>query len=348
VPGEGVQPGAAAGRAAAAADQDTEAHPAPPAAAPRSPQERRALGGGRSSDVLQPDDDQGPAAGQPSDPAQPPAADKPVQPAQPPAADKPVQPAQPPAAGEPSHPGPPTAASRPFADAVAEGSAAGADAGARAPAPDAGAGAAASPAPAAGQPFDAVLLTGASLGAALSETGERAPLPPAAEPAPAVPGAAAEPMIMGAYCKNGHFDDPEARFCAVCGISMNQQTLTPRLGPRPPLGLLLLDTGAVLQLDADYVIGREPEMDPSVMAGDARPLPIPDATGTLSRVHAQIQLVDWNVLVTDLGSANGTRVRRPGDSGAEQLVPRVPVLLRPGCRVDLGGRRLHYESHRGR
>ncbi len=192
-----------------------------------------------------------------------------------------------------------------------------------------------------------MLLTGASLGAALSETGERPPLPPAAEPAPAVPDAA-EPMIMGAYCKNGHFDDPEARFCAVCGISMNQQTLTPRLGPRPPLGLLLLDTGAVLQLDADYVIGREPEMDPSVMAGNARPLPIPDATGTLSRVHAQIQLVDWNVLVTDLGSANGTRIRRSGDSAAEQLIPRVPALLRPGCRVDLGGRRLHYESHRGR
>jgi pSer/pThr/pTyr-binding forkhead associated (FHA) protein len=122
----------------------------------------------------------------------------------------------------------------------------------------------------------------------------------------------------------------------------------PRLGPRPPLGVLVLDDGAVLQLDADYVIGREPTLDASVAGGRARGLPMTDPTGIVSRVHAQIQLVEWRVLVTDLGSANGTRIRRPDAIAGEQLVPRVPAQLQPGSHIDLGGRGLRYESHRGR
>ena len=39
------------------------------------------------------------------------------------------------------------------------------------------------------------------------------------------------PIVQGVYCSRGHFDDPESLFCAVCGISMNQQTLVP--GPVP-------------------------------------------------------------------------------------------------------------------
>jgi hypothetical protein len=192
--------------------------------------------------------------------------------------------------------------------------------------------------------FDAVLLTDGP------PAGQRPPLPMPGGPRP---GGSGDPVpdglsIMGVYCKNGHFDDPDARFCAVCGISMNQQTLVPRLGPRPPLGVLLLDDGAILQLDADYVIGREPWLDASVAAGQARPLPVADETGTVSRVHAQIRLADWQVLVTDLGSANGTRIGLPDDTALRSLAPQVPAALRPGSRVDLGRCVFRYESHRGR
>jgi len=64
--------------------------------------------------------------------------------------------------------------------------------------------------------FEAVLLAHAAPDAAP----RRPSLPVAGEPAPSpAPGAdaAAPPMIMGAYCKNGHFDDPDARYCAVAG-----------------------------------------------------------------------------------------------------------------------------------
>jgi hypothetical protein len=197
---------------------------------------------------------------------------------------------------------------------------------------------------AAGRPFDAVLLIGEKLG----DVEARPPLPLADVQADGPTDDAPAPIILGVYCKNGHFDDPEARYCAVCGISMNQRTLVPRLGPRPPLGLLVLDDGALLQLDADYVIGREPTLDASVAAGKARPLRITDKGGTVSRVHAQIQLDEWRVLVTDLDSANGTRIRGPNEAADQPLIPRVPALLQPGSHVDLGGRGFRYESHRGR
>ncbi|HEX5188778.1 MAG TPA: FHA domain-containing protein [Streptosporangiaceae bacterium] len=199
-----------------------------------------------------------------------------------------------------------------------------------------------------GQPFEAVMLldAGANSGVEL----------PAREPLSKVkdmpPGSSsyvsAGPIIQGVYCKNGHFDDPEALFCAICGISMNQQTLVPRPGERPPLGVLLLDDGSVFQLDSDYVIGREPGLDASVAAGQARPLRVADDTGIVSRVHARVHLDGWRVLVADLGSANGTRVLLPGQQADQPLVPQVPIVLATGSQVDLGGRGFRYESHRGR
>jgi hypothetical protein len=113
--------------------------------------------------------------------------------------------------------------------------------------------------------------------------------------------------------------------------------------------VLLLDEGAVFQLDADYVIGREPTLDAAVASGEARPLRVTDNAGIVSRVHARVQLDGWRVMVTDLGSANGTRLRLPDQDADQALVPRVPTVLLPGSQVNLGGGRgFHYESHRGR
>lgn len=199
-----------------------------------------------------------------------------------------------------------------------------------------------------GQPFEAVVLLDASPGSGL-DIPAREPLSKVKDMPPGTSSyVSAGPIIQGVYCKNGHFDDPEALFCAICGISMNQQTLVPRPGERPPLGVLLLDDGAVFQLDSDYVVGREPGLDGSVAEGKARPLRITDETGIVSRVHARVLLDGWRVLVIDLGSANGTRVLLPGQPADQPLVPQVPIVLATGSQVDLGGRGFRYESHRGR
>jgi hypothetical protein len=190
--------------------------------------------------------------------------------------------------------------------------------------------------------FESVLLVGESQG----QADERPPLPQ--QPPDGAGQAVPMPTILGVYCKNGHFDDPEARFCAVCGISMNQQTLARKPGPRPPLGVLAFDDGSIFQLDTNYVIGRDPALSPEVAAGHARPLCVTDDAGIVSRAHAALQLDGWRVLVKDLGSANGTRIRPHGAESDEQLAPHVPAELTPGSHVDLGGCGFRYESHRGR
>ena len=70
--------------------------------------------------------------------------------------------------------------------------------------------------------------------------------------------------VRGVYCKNRHFNDPRQLFCAVCGINMVQQTPVLVNGLRPPLGVIVLDDGAVFQLDSDYLLGRDPDADERV------------------------------------------------------------------------------------
>jgi FHA domain len=179
-----------------------------------------------------------------------------------------------------------------------------------------------------GTPFTAVLL-----------------MPDAsAEPVPAAPPKDDRVQVTGVLCKNGHFNDPNVNYCAVCGISMAQQTLVSLQGPRPPLGLLLLDDGSTFRLDADYVAGRDPGADPDVAAERARPLKLAD--GQVSRRHLRIALVGWEVQVVDLGSANGTAICLPGDPQPRRLAAHEPLVVRPGTRVEIGGRWFRYESNR--
>jgi hypothetical protein len=185
-----------------------------------------------------------------------------------------------------------------------------------------------------------------------SEVPKRPPLPLGAQPPEEQsPGIAEQkaPEVLGVYCKNGHFDDPEARYCAVCGISMAQLTKAPRKGKRPPLGVLVLDDGSVFQLDADYVIGREPSLDSAVADGSARPLRLTDSEGLVSRIHARIELDGWQVYISDLESANGTYVQLPGEPDGQLLTPRVRTPLTAGTHVRVGrDHGFRYDSHRHR
>jgi FHA domain len=170
-----------------------------------------------------------------------------------------------------------------------------------------------------------------------------------------VPGAADVPtvrydapppiLVEGVHCANGHFNDPSLRYCQLCGISMAQLTHVTTIGPRPPLGVLLLDDGATFRLDADYVVGRDPYRNPAVAAG-SRALRVSRPVSGVSRQHLRITLTGWTVNAVDLGSVNGSYVELPGDQQPRQLEPGVPAEIRPGTRVTFGPRWLRYESHR--
>ncbi|WP_040808334.1 FHA domain-containing protein [Nocardia concava] len=163
--------------------------------------------------------------------------------------------------------------------------------------------------------------------------------------APATP--AVGTLVYGYKCAKGHLNDPRVSFCAVCGIRMEQLTLVLTEGIRPPLGVLLLDDGTSYVLDSDLVIGREPERSEQVRRG-AQAIRIPDASGGMSRVHAEIRLVEWDVLVMDRGSANGTHVRPPGRSDWVRATPGHATVLEPGSQLLLGGRVFTFDSQHGR
>jgi hypothetical protein len=126
---------------------------------------------------------------------------------------------------------------------------------------------------------------------------------------------------------------------------MLQLTRRIEKGPRPPLGVLLLDDGMTFRLDADYVLGRDPGTDSDVAAGQARPLRVTDPGGTISRQHLRVSLNGWRVFVTDLGSANGSVVHHPGAPQPQRLTAREPVEIKPGATIDVGRRTVRFESY---
>lgn len=155
------------------------------------------------------------------------------------------------------------------------------------------------------------------------------------------------PMVYGVDCTNDHFNDPRVPYCAVCGVALAQRSLVPYKGPRPPLGVLLLDDGMTLRLDTDYLLGRDPERAAEVLNGEARPAKITSPDGSVSRRHLRVKLDGWDVNLIDLGSVNGTQVQPPGDPNFYDIPPNEPVAILPGTTVRIGvSRTMRYESHR--
>ncbi|GAA1481516.1 hypothetical protein GCM10009624_19560 [Gordonia sinesedis] len=155
--------------------------------------------------------------------------------------------------------------------------------------------------------------------------------------------------VLGIRCSRGHLNHPRSWLCGVCGIRMDQLTGILVEGERPPLGWLLLDNGSTYLLDENLVLGREPGSVGGSRTGSPKPIRVQDETGQLSRRHIEIRLVDWNVELVDLGSANGTFVSDPASGNREtRLTPQRPFLLAPGSHVRIGGRHFIFESPHAR
>lgn len=158
---------------------------------------------------------------------------------------------------------------------------------------------------------------------------------------------APQEQVRGVYCKNRHFNDPRVLFCSVCGINMVQQTPVLVNGPRPPLGVIVLDDGSVFQLDTPYLLGRDPGVDERVAAGEFRPLPIIDQSNQVSRVHARLEMRGWDVVLIDNNSTNGTYVHVPKTPDWVRMPPGTEQVLTQGTRVRIGHRTLAFNTHAG-
>lgn len=103
--------------------------------------------------------------------------------------------------------------------------------------------------------------------------------------------------------------------------------------PSSPRLCLELPDGSREPLDAVILVGRAPT--PPADAPATRLVRL-DGDGDISRNHARVAVEGDTVVVTDLGSRNGTVVRIPGRS-AQKLRDGEPTPVLVGTIIDFGG-----------
>lgn len=197
---------------------------------------------------------------------------------------------------------------------------------------------AAAPPPIGQLPFISIPLDGAA------DLERRAPLPIIGEEAPEQ-AEQEGPIVDGILCERDHFNHPLALFCSSCGVSTVHRTRTAVKGPRPTLGVLVGDDGSTFALDDPYLVGREPENDKKVIASELRPLKLFDAERSVSRAHAEVRLQDWDVVIVDRHSANGTYVAPRGESEWRRLAAEHGEIIQPGTRIAFGKRVMTFDTH---
>lgn len=152
-------------------------------------------------------------------------------------------------------------------------------------------------------------------------------------------------FVIGHRSSAGYFNRPDAPFCRVSGEQ--RDALGPwrvERGPRPPLGVLLVDGGPSHLVQWDLLLGRQPEFDDRVAQGLAAPVAFPSEV-TMSRAHLYLELRQWDVVVTDL-STNGTKIRSSGYDDLRPLPPGEAVILADGDVLMLESRSVNFRRYR--
>ncbi len=107
-------------------------------------------------------------------------------------------------------------------------------------------------------------------------------------------------------------------------------TGSPSNTPDAMVSLYLVDSGQILHLAgrSEFTLGRVAESQPILPDVDFSPYEA-YAQG-VSRLHASLKIINQRVVITDLGSSNGTRVN------GQKIMPHIDYLLNHGDVVALG------------
>jgi hypothetical protein len=139
--------------------------------------------------------------------------------------------------------------------------------------------------------------------------------------------------ILAAICPNGHASPPSATSCRVCGGPVGTQG--PQFVANPVVAVLRASDGTSADLDRPVLIGRAPSTDRSNSRAP-RLMTVPSPNHDISRTHLEVTPDDWQIVVTDLNSTNGTILVRPGGRDRQQLAPGEPVAVQVGSVMELG------------
>jgi pSer/pThr/pTyr-binding forkhead associated (FHA) protein len=162
-------------------------------------------------------------------------------------------------------------------------------------------------------------------------------------------------MILCPNCQ--HKELPGALFCSECGAQLvsldilNTRSIsktptdnlvttteipevtikkTASRGLEPSISLHIIESGQVVHLAdrSEFTLGRTIEGQPILPDVDLSPFNA--FTLGVSRLHAAIRIINNEVVVTDLGSSNGTRVN------GQKIVPHVDYPINHGDIIALG------------
>jgi pSer/pThr/pTyr-binding forkhead associated (FHA) protein len=163
-------------------------------------------------------------------------------------------------------------------------------------------------------------------------------------------------------CPNCHHDElPGSLFCSECGAQLvvsetpttqhiqrspsdilaikpplssppnsQQSSNSPAAAPEIVVSLHMVDNGQIYNLSdqTEFTIGRTAEGQPILPDVDLSAFEA-YAQG-VSRLHAALKIHNQRVVITDLGSSNGTRVN------GQKIVPHVDYPLNHGDMIALG------------
>jgi FHA domain len=139
--------------------------------------------------------------------------------------------------------------------------------------------------------------------------------------------------ILAVLCPNGHASPPSATSCRICGGPVATQG--PQFVAYPILAVLRASDGTSAELDRPVLIGRAPSADRSNSRAP-RLMTVPSPNHDISRTHLEVAPDDWQIVVTDLNSTNGTILVRAGGGDPQQLAPGEPVPVPVGSVMELG------------
>jgi hypothetical protein len=143
--------------------------------------------------------------------------------------------------------------------------------------------------------------------------------------------------VLGTFCTNNHFTDSRRLRCLFCEAETQFDRI--ETGLRPKLGRLLFDNDQVVHLQHNVLIGRKPTAPEGVVA-DVVSI---DDDRLLSRLHLEVRLIDWDIVVVDRQSANGTSIVHP-DGRRVTTRPNVEVPLESGSTVHFGRHSFVFEG----
>jgi hypothetical protein len=154
---------------------------------------------------------------------------------------------------------------------------------------------------------------------------------PTSVPSPAE--TAQDSAILAVLCQQGHVNPPSSTNCRVCGSPLASQAR--QFVPGPVVAVLRASDGSTAELDRPVLIGRAPSGDRS---GSRAPrlMTVPSPNYDISRTHLEVAPEDWQIVVTDLNSTNGTVLVRPGAVDRQQLAPGEPVHVQLGSVMEIG------------